>query len=123
MYKIKRFSQKESSKSTKINKAANWTKKKAKSLYDSSEYTVTHLKETALKVGNYIKKNPDEAIAVIGSNVVPLAMAGRFAKKGNKKAAAIAATAAALPIGEAYVAGKVALRSLKNKKKDKSSNK
>ena len=33
-----------------------------------------------------------------------------------KKAAAIAATAAALPIGEAYVAGKVALRSLKNKK-------
>ena len=116
MYKIKRFSQKESSSSTKINKAANWTKKKAKSLYDSSKYTVTHPKETALKVGNYIKKNPDEAIAVIGSNVVPLAMAGRFAKKGNKKAAA-------LPIGEAYVAGKVALRSLKNKKKDKSSNK
>lgn len=122
MYKIKRFSQKESS-STKINKAANWTKKKAKSLYDSSKYTITHPKEIALKVGNYIKKNPDEAIAVIGSNVVPLAMAGRFAKKGNKKAAAIAATAAALPIGEAYVAGKVALRSLKNKKKDKSSNK
>ena len=122
MYKIKGVSQKESS-STKINKAANWTKKKAKSLYDSSKYAVTHPKETTLKVGNYIKKNPDEAIAVIGSNVVPLAMAGRFAKKGNKKAAAIAATAAALPIGEAYVAGKVALRSLKNKKKDKSSNK
>lgn len=122
MYRIKRFSQKESS-STKINKAANWSKKKAKSLYDSSKYAVTHPNETTLKVGNYIKKNPDEAIAVIGSNVVPLAMAGRFAKKGNKKAAAIAATAAALPIGEAYVAGKVALRSLKNKKKDKSSNK
>lgn len=123
MYRIKRFSRKESSKSTKTNKAINWTKKKAKSLQDSSKYTVTHPKETALKVGNYIKKNPDEAIAVIGSNVVPLAMAGRFAKKGNKKAAAVAATAAALPIGEAYVAGKVALRSLKNKKKDKSSNK
>lgn len=123
MYKIKRFSQKDSSKSTKTNKAINWTKKRTKSLYDSSKYTVTHPKETALKVGNYIKKNPDEAIAVIGSNVVPLAMAGRFAKKGNKKAAAIAATATALPIGEAYVAGKVALRSLKNKKKDKSSNK
>ena len=80
-------------------------------------------KKLLLKLEIIIKKNPDEAIAVIGSNVVPLAMAGRFAKKGNKKAAAIAATAAALPIGEAYVAGKVALRSLKNKKKDKSSNK
>ena len=115
MYKIKSFSQVDDS--TKIDKAVDWTKEKAKSLYTSSKHVVTHPKETAIKAGNYIRRNPDEAVALIGSNVVPLAMAGRFAKRGNKKAAAIAATAAALPIGEAYVAGKVAYRNLRNKKK------
>lgn len=85
-------------------------RERAIGVYQSAKNAITHPKETGKKIANYIKKNPDEAAAVIGSNVIPGVMAARLAKKGNMKGAAIAGAVTALPIGEAYVAAKAVRR-------------
>jgi hypothetical protein len=94
-------------------------KEKSSELYDSGKYAVTHPKETAKKIGNYIKKNPDEALVLGGSYVIPGTIAAKLAKKGNVKGAALAASVAALPIGESYIAAKLAYKAKKNKDKKK----
>lgn len=91
-------------------------RERAVGVYQSDKHAVTHPKETGKKIANYIKKNPDEAAAVIGSNVIPGVVAARLAKKGNMKGATIAGAVTALPIGEAYVAAKAVRRArMKNK--------
>lgn len=78
----------------------------------SAHHAVTNPKETAIKVGRYIKSNPDEAVMVIGSNVVPGAIAAKKAKDGDTKGAAMWGAVAAAPIGESYVLGKKGIKSL-----------
>lgn len=93
-------------------------RERAVGVYQSAKHAVTHPKETGKKIANYIKKNPDEAAAVIGSNVIPGVVAARLAKKGNMKGAAISGAVTALPIGEAYVAAKAVRRAKMKNKKD-----
>lgn len=77
MYKIKRFSI--ASKLIKKGKDAIInTSKKAK-------HAVMNPKETAKAIGKYAKENPDEAIMMVGSSVIPMASGAYYAKKGNKK--------------------------------------
>ena len=94
-------------------------RERAVGVYQSAKHAVTHPKETGKKIANYIRRNPDEAAAVIGSNVIPGVVAARLAKKGNMKGAAIAGAVTALPIGETYVAAKAVRRArMKNKNDD-----
>lgn len=86
----------------------------------SLKHSVTHPKETAVKLGKYIKENPDEAVMVIGSNVVPGAIAAKKAKEGDAKGAAMWTAAAAAPIGESYVIGKKGIKALLKKSKSMS---
>lgn len=91
-------------------------RERAIGIYQSAKHAVTHPKETGKKIANYIRRNPDEAAAVIGSNIIPGVVAARLAKKGNMKGAAIAGAVTALPIGETYVAAKAVRRArMKNK--------
>ena len=87
---------------------------KVKEIGKSIEHTVTHPKETGKKVVEYVKKHPDEAIILGTSDIVPGVVAAKLAKA---KQAAIAGTIAALPIGGAYVSGKIAIRKWNEKRK------
>lgn len=49
--------------------------------------------------------------------IVPGVVAAKLAKAGKTKQAAIAGTIAALPIGGAYVSGKIAIRKWNEKRK------
>lgn len=64
----------------------------------------------------YVKKHPDEAIILGTSDIVPGVVAAKLAKAGKTKQAAIAGTIA-LPIGGAYVSGKIAIRKWNEKRK------
>lgn len=90
---------------------------KVKEIGKSIEHTVTHPKETGKKVVEYVKKHPDEAIILGTSDIVPGVVAAKLAKAGKTKQAAIAGTIAALPIGGAYVSGKIAIRKWNEKRK------
>lgn len=90
---------------------------KVKEIGKSIEHTVTHPKETGKKVVEYVKKHPDEAIVLGASDIVPGIVAAKLAKAGKTKQAAIAGTIAALPIGGAYVLGKIAIRKWNEKRK------
>jgi hypothetical protein len=68
-------------------------------------------------VVEYVKKHPDEAIILGTSDIVPGVVAAKLAKAGKTKQAAIAGTIAALPIGGAYVSGKIAIREWNEKRK------
>ena len=89
---------------------------KVKEIGKSIEHTVTHPKETGKKVVEYVKKHPDEAIILGTSDIVPGVVAAKLAKAGKTKQAAIAGTIAALPIGGAYVSGKIAIRKWTDKR-------
>ena len=85
-------------------------------------YAKTHtFKETATaagkEVGNYIKKNPDEALVLAGSYTVPAIVASKLKKAGKTKMAALALSTAALPLGEGYIAAKKGIQAVIRKKK------
>lgn len=117
MYKVRRFSAEEGSDSklTKVGRAIKSTAIKAGR---GLKHAVTNPKETGKKIGKYVKDNPDEAIVLGASYAVPGYVAKKLAAAGKKKAAGAVLATAALPIGEGYVAGKVALREHKKRKSD-----
>lgn len=86
-------------------------------------YAKTHtFKETATAagkgIGRYVKKNPDEAIVLVGSNTVPVIVASRLKKAGKTKMAALALSTAALPLGEGYIAAKKGIQAVIRKRKE-----
>lgn len=111
-----------------ISKISKGIKNTARSIADKTKqgynFVKTHTaKETATTVGkatkNYIKKNPDEAIVLTGSYVIPGVIATKLLKSGKTKQAALVGSIAAFPIGESYIAGKKSIQAyLKNKKKN-----
>lgn len=75
------------------------------------------LESAGKKAAEYVKKHPDEAVVLGASNIVPGVVAAKLAKAGKTKQAAIAGSIAALPVGGAYVTGKVAVRKWNEKRK------
>lgn len=115
MYKVKRFNAEDKSDS-KIAKVGKAIKSTAVKVGKGIKHAVTNPKETGKKVGKYIKDNPDEAAVLGASYAVPGIVAKKLAAAGKKKAAGAVLATAALPIGETYVAGKVALRERRKRK-------
>ena len=86
-------------------------------------YAKTHtFKETATAagkgIGRYVKKNPDEAMVLVGSNAIPGVLAVRLLKAGKTKQAALMGSIAAFPIGEGYIATKKGIQAAIKKKKE-----
>lgn len=123
----------------KVNKLGGAIKKKAVNVKnwgkDTYDFAKTHtLKENAeqlknktiiagKKAGKYIKEHPDEAAVGVASYTLQPYLFKKGAKNlglGKKASNLMAGVGAAFPTAELYIGGKVAMRTLKNKKNDNS---
>lgn len=104
----------------KFKQVGKWAKDKTVDTYRSTKHAITNPKETAIKIGKYIKDNPDEALVVGAAEGIPPIMMAKAIKDKDTKAAATWGAASAAPIGVGYVAGKKGIKALLKKSKSMS---